>query len=83
MWTNQLEWSGQKQFEEATYTQFEGNGESQGEYKNYEKFTFYRVYNAGHMVPMDQPAAALNMISTYISNGGYLSKPSEEKKIFA
>lgn len=70
MWTNQLEWSGQSQFQQANYTQFESNGESNGEYKNFENFTFLRVYNAGHMVPMDQPAVALDMINTFINNGG-------------
>jgi len=28
---------------------------------------FLRVYQAGHMVPMDQPAAALYMIDRFIT----------------
>eukprot|EP00662_Eupelagonemidae_sp_cell21_P018241 gene18241-41585_t len=28
-----------------------------------------RVHDAGHMVPMDQPAAALDMINTFASGG--------------
>lgn len=29
-----------------------------GEIKNYKNFTFFRIYEAGHMVPMDQPEVA-------------------------
>jgi len=33
-----------------------------GEVKSYNNFTFFRIYDAGHMVPMDQPEVALTMI---------------------
>ncbi|KAK6460914.1 Alpha/Beta hydrolase protein [Scheffersomyces coipomensis] len=38
-----------------------------GEVKNYKKFTFLRIYNAGHMVPYDQPAAALDMVNRWVA----------------
>ena len=31
-------------------------------------FSFLRVYDAGHMVPRDQPAVALAMLNAFISN---------------
>jgi cathepsin A (carboxypeptidase C) len=65
MWTNQLNWPGQKTFQNLNYTSLG----SYGEYKSYNGFTFYRVYNAGHMVPMDQPAAALDMLTRFIRSG--------------
>jgi len=34
-------------------------------------FTFLQVYAAGHLVPMDQPAAALNMLNTFIFKGAF------------
>jgi len=30
--------------------------------------TFLQVFEAGHMVPMDQPAAALALLNTFIEN---------------
>lgn len=38
-----------------------------GEVKNYKHFTFLRVYDAGHMVPYDQPESALHFFNTWIS----------------
>lgn len=37
-----------------------------GEVKNYKQFTFLRIYDAGHMVPYDQPSNALAMLNTWI-----------------
>jgi len=33
--------------------------------------TFLQVFEAGHMVPMDQPAAALAMLNTFTSNKAF------------
>lgn len=40
---------------------------SAGEVKNYDIFTYLRVYDAGHMVPYDQPEIALDMLNTWLS----------------
>lgn len=37
-----------------------------GEVKNYKHFTFLRIYDAGHMVPYDQPENALDMVNRWI-----------------
>lgn len=39
-----------------------------GRVQNFENFTFMQVYDAGHMVPMDQPEAAHDMIYQFIKN---------------
>jgi cathepsin A (carboxypeptidase C) len=64
MWTNQMTWPGQDTFANLTL-----NNYTYGQYKTFEQFTFYKVYNAGHMVPMDQPAAALDLLTNFIAYG--------------
>jgi cathepsin A (carboxypeptidase C) len=59
---NNVQWSGQGQFVGLPYTKWE----NYGEFKHLDNFTFYRIYNAGHLVPMDQPAAALAMLARVI-----------------
>jgi len=36
--------------------------------RQYDNFHFLRVFDAGHMVPMDQPENALDMITRMIAN---------------
>ncbi|ODV81410.1 carboxypeptidase C [Suhomyces tanzawaensis NRRL Y-17324] len=66
-WSDALEYSGHEEFEKASlqpwYTQ---NKTLAGEVKNYKKFTFLRIYDAGHMVPFDQPANSLDMVNRWI-----------------
>jgi cathepsin A (carboxypeptidase C) len=65
MWTSQTNWTGQDAFNNLQLQNVTGYGES----KTYQNFTFYRVFQAGHMVPMDQPAAALDLLTRFIANG--------------
>ena len=43
-------------------------GKKAGELRKTDMFSFLRVIDAGHMVPMDQPEAALAMINAFTSN---------------
>lgn len=45
------------------------NGKSGGQVRGYKNFQFLRVYDAGHMVPMDQPENALEMLRQLIGQG--------------
>jgi cathepsin A (carboxypeptidase C) len=71
-WTNDLDWILGDGFREEVLKPWEGgaSGETSGEVKSFGGLTFLRVYDAGHMVPHDQPAVALNMVNTWI-NGDY------------
>ena len=65
-WTLALPWTGQEAFvaaEEKAWTLADGT--EAGTVRTAEGFTFLRVYGAGHMVPMDQPKAALALANTF------------------
>jgi len=36
--------------------------------REYGNLHFLRVYDAGHMVPMDQPVHALSMLTSFVAN---------------
>uniref|UniRef100_A0A2P2PY48 Uncharacterized protein n=1 Tax=Rhizophora mucronata TaxID=61149 RepID=A0A2P2PY48_RHIMU len=57
-----MEWSGQKQFLAAPTVPFDVGGADVGELKSHGPLSFLKVHRAGHLVPMDQPEAALQMI---------------------
>ncbi|XP_071932759.1 serine carboxypeptidase-like [Coffea arabica] len=65
-WVQAMEWSGQKAYLAAPNTSFTTNGVEAGVRKGYGPLTFLKVLNAGHMVPMDQPQAALEMLESWI-----------------
>ncbi|XP_059314690.1 serine carboxypeptidase-like [Lycium ferocissimum] len=64
-WVHAVEWSGQKDFGAASSVPFTVDGEEKGVQKNYGSLTFLKVKDAGHMVPMDQPKAALEMLQRW------------------
>jgi len=65
---NNLEWSGQDGFLAALNNTWNLAGEAVGNYRSFDNFTFVVVYNAGHMVPHDQPAAALDLMERVLAN---------------
>jgi cathepsin A (carboxypeptidase C) len=73
-WTNAVEWSGKTEFNQASYKDWLVNGKPAGQLKEYKNFQFLRVYNAGHMVPMDQAVNALNMLQTFMMGTLQLEK---------
>lgn len=64
-WVHAMEWSGQKSFVGSATTSFLVDGAEAGQMKNYGPLSFLKVHNAGHMVPMDQPKAALEMLKRW------------------
>ena len=66
-WTNVVEWEGKEQFQNTDYADWLVNGEAAGALKAYANLKFLRVYEAGHMVPMNQPVAALEMLEQLVS----------------
>lgn len=66
-WTLKLEWSGSKGFNAAEDEAWDVNGSAAGRMRTYNNFQFLQVYQAGHMVPMDQPEAADKMITDFVA----------------
>ncbi|KAH8059100.1 serine carboxypeptidase [Aureococcus anophagefferens] len=67
-WTLALPWSGKDAFNAAPVADWDVAGKKAGELRKTDMFSFLRVIDAGHMVPMDQPEAALAMINAFTSN---------------
>lgn len=53
-----IQWSGTNGFNELAFQPLELAGVEAGQVKSYKGLTFLQVENAGHMVPLDQPAAS-------------------------
>lgn len=64
-WVHAMEWSGKREFGAAPSINFTVEGEDKGVQKNHGPLTFLKVHDAGHMVPMDQPKAALAMLQRW------------------
>ncbi|KAL2328558.1 hypothetical protein Fmac_021985 [Flemingia macrophylla] len=60
-WVHAMEWSGQQAFGTSPELKFVADGAEAGLLKSHGPLTFLKVFNAGHMVPMDQPIAALQI----------------------
>ncbi|CAG8521577.1 4446_t:CDS:2 [Racocetra fulgida] len=57
-WTKELDWSGKQGFNDAKTRPWKVKGDKSvyaGEARTYKGLTFLRVFEAGHMVPYDQP----------------------------
>jgi cathepsin A (carboxypeptidase C) len=67
-WTEALEWPGQKAYnkEEMSNLTVSGKDEFVGAYKSSGNFTFIQIHAAGHMVPLDQPEASLDMLNRWL-----------------
>lgn len=69
-WITQLEWSGHKEFLNAEDKEVKSKitGKVAGLVRKFKNLSFYRIYEAGHMVPYDQPEHSSEMIDEWISN---------------
>ncbi|KAK7412973.1 hypothetical protein VNO78_04770 [Psophocarpus tetragonolobus] len=70
-WVQAIEWSGQKAFGTSPTVKFVVDGAEAGSLNSYGPLSFLKVHGAGHMVPMDQPKAALQMLKSWM--GGNLT----------
>ncbi|XP_074358546.1 serine carboxypeptidase-like [Apium graveolens] len=78
-WVHAMAWSGQKDFVAASTIPFLVNGAEAGQMKSHGPLTFIKVHNAGHMVPMDQPQASIEMLTKWTQ--GKLVKTEQENKL--
>jgi len=68
-WTNAVAWTGHDAFNNAKYNDWNVTGKAAGALRTEKNLKFLRVFDAGHMVPMNQPAAASQMLLEFISGG--------------
>jgi len=81
-WALKLQWPHNAEFNAAEEKPYMVNGNHSGQFRTANGFSFMQVFQAGHMVPMDQPEAALQMINQFIS--GELeagSKPGDHEVV--
>ncbi|CAE7260186.1 SCPL48 [Symbiodinium natans] len=65
-WALGLEWPHKAEFNAAGDKSYEVEGKAAGRLRSANGFHFMQVFQAGHMVPMDQPAVALQMLNDFI-----------------
>jgi carboxypeptidase C (cathepsin A) len=66
-WTRALQWSGHAGFVLAPNTSYVVDGAEAGSFKSHGGLTFMKLHNAGHLVPMDVPKVALDMLTKFLS----------------
>jgi len=72
-WVRAMSWPGQDEFIASPITPWTPKhaDSPKGEYQHAQGLTFMRVFEAGHMVPMDQPPAALDMLDRFVRGKGW------------
>lgn len=66
-WVLNMEWTGKDKFNaEQDKLYITGDGGEVGKIRSYGGLTFLQVFEAGHMVPMDQPEKSLFMFEQFI-----------------
>jgi len=72
-WVSALQWPGSSAYNSSANATWTVNGGPAGAFKTAEGLTFIQFFNAGHMVPMNQPVNALDMITRFIRNETFSS----------
>ncbi|KAJ2142180.1 hypothetical protein IW136_002034 [Coemansia sp. RSA 678] len=67
----EMKWNGQSAFNSAQDTLWLVNTKPAGEARTSGGLTFLKVYESGHMVPMDQPENSLDMLNRWLSNTSF------------
>lgn len=67
-WTVSTNWTSQEHFRDATFRDWMVGGVRAGRVKAYGGLTYLSVYEAGHLMPRDQPVHALDMVTRFIQN---------------
>ena len=67
-WTLAMPWSGHDAFNAAEDLPYrlDSNSLEVGKLRTAKGFSFLQLYSAGHMVPLDQPEAALDMFNGFV-----------------
>ena len=70
-WVDAMQWDGADAFAAAPLTEWRVGGKTAGTARSAQGLTFLEVNAAGHMVPMDQPKAALDMLARLMKNAEF------------
>jgi carboxypeptidase C (cathepsin A) len=65
-WVQQLTWPGLDMFNSSPKERWSAGGQVSGFRQNFENLTFWNILRAGHMVPMDAPEMAFNMMMSIV-----------------
>mmetsp|Transcript_4698 Transcript_4698/g.6656 ORF Transcript_4698/g.6656 Transcript_4698/m.6656 type:complete len:454 (-) Transcript_4698:236-1597(-) len=65
-WTKALDWPGKAKFNEASDDDWKVDGKSAGKLRSHDGFSFLQIFDAGHMVPLDKPEVALQMVNEFM-----------------
>jgi len=67
-WVLELDWYGKDAFNEADDFAWKSKltGRDAGEFRTFDGLTYLRVYEAGHMVPYDQPEHSMEFINHWV-----------------
>ena len=76
-WTAATKWGSQTEFAAKDYEKWNVSGQAAGEMRQTGNLHFLRVFEAGHMVPMDQPVNALAMLDRLITSNWDLSADNQ------
>ncbi|KDO33082.1 hypothetical protein SPRG_01896 [Saprolegnia parasitica CBS 223.65] len=82
-WTVALDWKYKTQFAGQEDVDWVVDGQKAGKVRSVQGLTFLQVFNAGHMVPMNQPANSLAMLDEFIKDGKPTFAQHHEKKMKA
>ncbi|KAG5367940.1 Carboxypeptidase Y [Yarrowia sp. C11] len=66
-WLDALPWDGHAKYLKARERPWKVNHQSRGVLKQFGKLSFLRIFEAGHMVPHDQPEAASFMLQEWLT----------------
>jgi len=67
-WTLALDWPHKADFNAADNKDYQMGNKTVAKVRSSNGFTFMQVFNAGHMVPRDQPAVSLQMVKDHLAN---------------
>ncbi len=70
-WVDAMQWAGAGVFATAPVTEWRVGGQAAGSARAAQGLTFLSVNDAGHMVPMDRPAQALDMLGRFIAGAPF------------
>ncbi|KAI8369176.1 Alpha/Beta hydrolase protein [Choanephora cucurbitarum] len=68
-WSLKMKWSGQQGYNEAPVEKWYSDltGQHAGDVRTFGNLTFLRVFDAGHMVPYDQPKNSLDFFNKWLN----------------